>query len=203
MLYKDVEARIKKGNQLLFSRESACLQELIEGLGKQNHRTVILWALDCAQIPLAEIETEYPFEQRPRRCLQIGAQWAQGKVKMPEAKKAILACHAVAKTIDDPAMIALCHAIGQAAASVHTETHALGLAIYELTALVIRSKDIDWINPVSEKLAYYTQRLSYWAENTDKETREWASFLSDDSLFKKEALLSKKRKPINRLSESQ
>lgn len=55
---------------------------------------------------------------------------------MPAARRAILAAHAAAKETADPVSIALCHAIGQACGTVHVETHAIGLAMYELTALV-------------------------------------------------------------------
>ncbi|MHB8076331.1 putative immunity protein [Desulfosporosinus fructosivorans] len=54
------------------------------------------------------------------------------------AKRAILDSHAVAKKIDDSEYGALCHAIGHAGATVHVETHALGLPFYELTAIAFK-----------------------------------------------------------------
>jgi len=113
---------------------------------------------------------------------------------MPTAKRAILDSHAVAKEIDDTEYGALCHAIGHAGATVHVETHALGLPIYELTALVLKyGKDI-FPKPVSEKIIYYCDRLLYWQENTDKLGFDWADFLLDDTRPNKERLLSEKRK---------
>lgn len=56
---------------------------------------------------------------------------------MPIAKKAILDSHAVAKETEDRIYAALCHAIGHYGATVHVETHAIGLPFYELTAIVM------------------------------------------------------------------
>ena len=46
---------------------------------------------------------------------------------MPEAKRAILNCHSVAKEISDKEYAAPCHAIGHAGASVHVGSYVIGL----------------------------------------------------------------------------
>ncbi|TAH62992.1 MAG: hypothetical protein EWM47_13865, partial [Anaerolineaceae bacterium] len=94
--------------------------------------------MDCAQIPLEQFEAKYPDEPRPRRSLELCEDWARGKIKMPIAKRAILDSHAVAKEINDSEYGALCHGIGHAGATVHVGTHAIGLPIYELTAMVYK-----------------------------------------------------------------
>jgi hypothetical protein len=200
-MFSDVEIRLRKGNTILFSRDSQCLQELIKLIQLQNHRTLVLWALDCAKLPLGRFEARYPAESRPRTCLELCEAWAQGKIKMPMAKRAILDSHAVAKEIDDGEAAALCHAIGQAGATVHVETHALGLPFYELTAMVYRYGKDGFQKPVSEKIKYYYDRLLYWQENTDKAGLDWASFLRDDAKPDKERLLSEKRLKIPSLSK--
>lgn len=149
-----------------------------------------MWPLDCAKLPLTQFETKYPSEQRPRTCLELCEAWARGKIKMPMAKQAILGSHAVAKEINDNEYGALCQAIGHAGATVHVETHALGLPIYELTAIVRKADDFK--EPVSKKIDYYYKQLQYWQENTDKLELEWANFLLDDTKPNKEYLLSKK-----------
>jgi len=188
-MFSDVEIKLKKRNKLLFSRDSQCLQDLI-----QNHRTLVMWALDCAKLPLSQFEAKYPDELRPRTCLELCEAWARGKIKMPGAKRAILDAHAVAKTIDDCEYGALCHAIGHAGATVHVETHALGLPIYELTALVLKYGKDNYQKAVSEKIDYYYHRLVHWQENTDKLGLDWADFLSDDTRPNKEKILREKRK---------
>lgn len=193
-MFSDVEAKLKKRNKILFTRDSQCLQELIELVQLQNHRTLAMWALDCAKLPLIQFEIKYPGEYRPRTCLELCESWARGKIKMPIAKRAILDSHAVAKEIYDSEYGALCHAIGHAGATVHVETHALGLPMYELTALVLKYGKDNFQKPVNEKITYYNDRLLYWKENTDKLNLDWAYFLLDDTKPNKERLLSEKRK---------
>jgi len=180
-MFSDVEIKYKKRNKILFSRDSECLQELIGLIQLQKHRTLVMWALDCAKLTLEQFEIKYPDERRPRICLKLCESWARGKIKMPIAKRAILDSHAVVKEIDDNEYGALCHAIGHAGATVHVETHAIGLPIYELTALVLKYGIDNFQKPVSEKIAYYSDRLLYWRENTDKQRLDWAAFLLDDT----------------------
>lgn len=191
-MFADVEQKLKKKNTVLFSRESECLQELRGLIERQKHRALVLWALDCAQIPLAQFEEAYPDERRPRTALELCEAWSRGKIKMPAAKRAILDAHAVAKEIDDRVCGALCHAIGHAGATVHVETHALGLPFYELTALVLKFGTGGYRKPVCEKIDYYCQRLLYWQETTDTLGLEWAAFLMDDNRPNKEKLLREK-----------
>lgn len=191
-MFSDVEAKLKKGNKILFTRDSLCLQELIKLVQVQNHRCLVMWALDCANWPLAQFEAKYPDELRPRVCLELCEAWARGKIKMPIAKSAILDSHTVAKELVDNEYAALCHAIGHAGATVHVETHALGLPFYELTAIVLKSRKDSFQKPVSEKIDYYCERLLYWQEKTDKLKLDWADFLLDDSKPNKERLLSEK-----------
>jgi len=193
-MFSDVEIKLKKRNKILFSRDSECLQDLIKLIQLQSHRTLVMWALDCAKEPLEQFEAKYTDERRPRTCLELCEDWARGKIKMPIAKNAILGSHAVAKEIDDVEYGALCHAIGHAGATVHVETHALGLPFYELTAIVLKYGKDNFQKPVSEKINYYYDRLLYWKENTDKLGLEWASFLLDDTRPNKERLLSEKIK---------
>jgi hypothetical protein len=193
-MYSDVELKFKKRNKMLFSRDSECLQELIKLIQLQKHRTLVMWALDCAKLPLEQFEEKYPNELRPRICLELCESWARGKIKMPEAKRAVLNSHAVGKEIDDEQCIAICHAIGHAGATVHVETHAIGLVIYELTSIVLKYGINDFQKPVSEKINYYYNRLLLWQENTDKIGLEWAKFLLDDNRPNKEKLLSEKQK---------
>jgi hypothetical protein len=193
-MFSDVESKLKKRNKILFSRDSQCLQDLIKLIQLQNHRTLVMWALDCAKVPLEQFEAKYSDERRPRTCLELCEDWSKGKIKMPIAKRAILDSHAVAKEITDSEYGALCHAIGHAGATVHVETHALGLPFYELTAIVLKYGKDNFQKPVSEKIDYYYNRLLYWNENTDKLGLAWADFLLDYTRPNKERLLSEKQK---------
>lgn len=192
-MFSDVEKKLKKKNAVLFSRDSECLQGLKMLIEQQKHRTLVMWALDCAKAPLAQFEEKYLCELRPRTALELCEAWSRGKIKMPAAKRAIMDAHAVAKEIDDSVYGALCHALGHAGATVHVETHALGLPFYELTSLVLKFGKNGYQKQVHEKIDYYCQRLIYWQENIEKLDLEWAVFLSDDNRPNKEKLLSEKR----------
>ncbi len=194
-MLSDVEEKLKKGNKVLFSRDSACLQELDELMTLQKHRTLVLWAFDCAHETLRWFEAKYPGERRPRTALEQCEAWARGHIKMPPAKRAILDAHAAAKELGDPVFAALCHAIGHAGATVHVETHALGLVFYELTAIVLENKD-SYDAPIRDKINYYTDRLLYWQQHTDNTDLTWAAFLLDDSRPNKEKLLAEKRQQL-------
>lgn len=193
-MFSDVEIKMKKSNKILFSRDSECLHDLISLIQKQNHRTLVMWALDCSKLTLEQFEAKYPDEHRPRICLELCKDWAKGKIKMPAAKRAILDSHAVAKEINDSQYGALCHAIGHAGATVHVETHAIGLPMYELTALVLKFGRDNFEKPVIDKINYYYNRLLYWQDNAGKLKLEWADFLLDDTRPNKEKLLIEKRK---------
>ena len=189
-----IEQKYLRGNQILFTRDSECLQSLLRLIELQKHRTLVMWALECAQEPLGLLETKYPEERRPRRALELCEDWARGIIKMVDAKRAILESHAVAKEIDDKEFIALVHAIGHAGATVHVETHAFGLVIYELSALVFKvgldKCDIE----VSKKISFYYERLLFWQAHIDTTNVSWAKFLMDDTRPNKEKLLNYKNK---------
>jgi len=187
-----IEAKLKKGNSILFTKDSECLQDLIQLIELQNHRTLVLWVFDClgawlpsdSSVPgsktLAAFEAKYPQETRPRKAVELGEAWARGTIKMQVAKKAILDAHAVAKELDDKEAIALVHAIGQGVSTVHVQTHALGLVVYELSALVFKL-GLEACEPaVKEKITYYCERLHYWQENSSRISFRWADFLMDD-----------------------
>ncbi len=188
-MFSDVETKLQKGNKMLFSRDSLCLQGLIQLMQLQKHRTLVMWALDCAKITLQQFEAKYPDEHRPRVCLELCEAWSRGKIKMPIAKHAILDSHAVAKEINDNEYGALCHAIGHAGATVHVETHAMGLPMYELTATFLKYGKDNFSKPVSEKIDYYYKQLLFWQDNTDKLGLAWADFLLDDTRHNKEMLI--------------
>ena len=107
------EARIKlkKRNQVLFAKDSDFFQDLSLLFREQNHRTMVLWALDLAAESVAKLEEKCPDEPRIREALEAARAWAAGNIKMRLAQRKILDCHAFAKEIDSKEDIALCHAI--------------------------------------------------------------------------------------------
>ncbi len=173
---EEVKAKQKRKNQILFSKQSVLLQDLMVLLEGQHRRAVVLWALELAEQPVRQLEERYG-DPRPRAALTEARRWARGEIKMPQAKRAILDCHALAKEIQDPADQALCHGVGQACSTVHTPGHGIGLPIYELTALVYRHGLEDCRGPVEQRHREYLQRLLYWQEHWRQAPGPWAAFL--------------------------
>lgn len=174
--------------KLLFNRESECLQPLRSLIEVQKHRTLALWAVDCAEPVLALFEERIPGDSRPREAIVAARKWMRGEIKMPVAKRAIHAAHnAATEAENDPVACAAARAMGHAAATVHVETHALGLAFYGLTAMVYadpaRAKET-----VAAECTRYYDRLLYWEANTDKMDLPWAPFLLNDAPNKERAL---------------
>ena len=134
----EVSLNLKKKRQVLFSKDSEYLQDLMFLFQNQNHRVMSLWAFDFAEESIKKLKEKYPNEKRPREALEAARNWASGKIKMPLAQRKILDCHAFAKEISNREDITTCHAVGQACAVVHTAKHAIGYPIYDLTSIVFK-----------------------------------------------------------------
>ena len=186
----DIQRRLSRHNQILFTRESPCLQELLAQIRRQKHRTLVLWAFRCVERPLAILRAHHPEEERPQQAVALCRLWAAGEVKMPVAKRALLQAHQVAKELSSPEDTALCHAVGQACATVHVETHAVGLPVYELTAIVRKYGLEACERPVEDRIAAYLECLRTCARDVDADGRRWAAFLLDDSQPNKEQPVS-------------
>lgn len=179
--------------KVLFSRESECIQPIRSLIEKQTHKTLVLWALDCARRFLDIFEKDFPDETRPRRMIDIAKLWAKGEVKMPVAKKVIHEAHNAATDAEGyPAAQAAARAIGHAAGTIHVETHALGMVFYGLTALVYAEKPENFDDFVNKECDWFLERLKYWETNYDKVETDWATFLLDENRPNKEAMLRKK-----------
>ena len=178
-MFTDVEIKIKKKNSILFTKNSDCLQALCQLISEQRHTALVLWAFDCMQMPLNELMMKYSNETAFQSAFDASKLWAEGKIKMKVAKKEILRCHAVAKRLDNPRDIALCHAIGQGCSTVHVQTHALGLVVYELTAIVIENNYTNYEDQVMKKINFYKERMLWWQKNIDdiEKKLSWADFL--------------------------
>ena len=175
----EVRLRQKRKNQILFGKDSECLQDLIALLHGQDHRTIALWAFDFADESIALLEKKYPDENRPREALEAAWDWAGGKIKMHLAQRKILDCHAFAKEIGNKEDIAICHAIGQACAVVHTTGHAIGYPIYDLSTIVYRLGTDHCLEAVEHRRQQYIDRLFYWNEHVNDVTYAWAKFMLD------------------------
>lgn len=181
--------------KILFSRESECIRPLKRLVEEQTHKTLVLWVFDCAPRFLELFETYRPDDSRPRDAISAGQLWARGEVKMPFAKRAIHAAHSAAAQAEEfPPAQAAARAVGHAAATVHVETHALGVVFYGLTALVYEHKPEHVDAFVRKECDWFFEKLKFRANNPPAESMTWAPFLMKDIMPNKEALLGLKEK---------
>ena len=173
----EVRAKLKRKNQVLFAKDAEFLQDLTTLFREQSHRVMVLWALDLAAESVADLEEKYPGEARPREALEAAWAWAAGKINMRPAQRKILDCHAFAKEIDCKEDIAVCHAIGQACAVVHTAGHAIGYPMYELSAIIYRLGIEDCAEAVELRKQAYIRKLIYWSEHVGEYEGGWAAFM--------------------------
>lgn len=164
MWLSEVKAKAKRKNQILFSKASLLLDELLQLIEQANRRALILWALELAEETARELAEKHPEDPRPREAIAASKAWASGEIKMSIAKQAILNCHAMAKELTNSAETSRCHAVGQACSVVHTAGHALGYPMYELTVIVLDLGLDDCREPIEQRVMYYEQRLRYWME---------------------------------------
>lgn len=175
-LQKLIDARVKARRQILFSREDAVLEPVARQLESCSRREAVCWALTLAEETVRLLEERYPGDHRARQALELSWAWARGKVKMPIAKQAILACHAAAKELESPEDIALYHAVGQACGTVHTKGHAMGYPIYDLTALLRRCGSDNCEARIAARIGDYLDVFRNLDAVLD-ENHCWAAFL--------------------------
>lgn len=106
--------------------------EMMAILPTQSKITICNWTLDYAERVIEPLWiTHHPDDGRPRAALLAARDWLSKKIKLPEAKTHILACHAAARENDqNPVAQTAARAIGQAASAIHSPRHAIGIAVY-------------------------------------------------------------------------
>ena len=123
--------------KMLGSADSPYILSLMSLIETQSKQTLVNWGVDYAETHILPIyEKEFPNDSRPRLALLAARDWLIKKIKLPEAKRIINECHAAAREADDkPKAQAAARACGQAASTIHSATHSLGLAFYGAAAI--------------------------------------------------------------------
>src|ERR1017187_3785389 len=103
-------------------------------LDEQYHRSLVLWAADCAEHVLPYFEENYSEDDRPRKALEAGRAWARGELSMSKVRDAAFAAHAAARDADHAAARAVARAAGHAAATAHVADHARHAAAYAVNS---------------------------------------------------------------------
>ena len=111
---------------------------------KTDHKTLAIWAIDCAERVMPYFEDQFPNDHRPRHAIETLQAWIDtGVFKMAVIRKASLSSHAAARDVgeDNPAQ-SVARAAGQTVATAHVPTHSIGAAIYALQA-IHRASDVS------------------------------------------------------------
>jgi hypothetical protein len=125
---------------------------------KPDHKTLALWAADCAEHVLPLFEKRYPRDDRPRKAIEGCRAWAKtGLFRMKDVREASLAAHAAARNSEEEDAKAAARSAGQAMATPHVPAHALGAAIYAIKAAAVNSKDIE--NAIRKERNWQMRRL--------------------------------------------
>jgi hypothetical protein len=143
-------------------------QEFWIYFNRDDHKVLALWAADCAEHVLPYFEEKYPDDPRPREAIRTLREWVNtGKFSMPIIRGASLAAHAAAREVKekDNAACFAARAAGQAVATAHVPTHALGPALYAYKA-VAAANPTDCKAAIAREKDWQIQRLP---ENL----REW------------------------------
>ena len=135
--------------------------EFLELVKKIDHKTLAIWAIDCAERVLPYFEENYPEDHRPRQAIETLQAWIDtGVFKMAVIRKASLTSHAAARDVgeDNPAGSAA-RAAGQAVATAHVPTHSIGAAIYALQAIHRATAAADADSAVARERDWQVQHL--------------------------------------------
>ena len=110
---------------------------IVELVRATDHRTLGVWAADCAERVLPYFERAHPDDRRPREAIAGLRAWIRtGVFSMADVRGASLASHAAAREVGrDDAARSAARAAGQAVATAHVPTHAIGAASYALQAV--------------------------------------------------------------------
>ena len=76
----EAERRLRRGNRILFTRESPLLQDLLLVMEGTDRRPLVRWALEQAGRAADALAKRYPADDRPARALAAGARWASGEM---------------------------------------------------------------------------------------------------------------------------
>ena len=136
-------------------------ERIVELVDKTNKKILAVWAIDCVERVLPYFEEKYPKDYRPRSAIETLQMWINtGMFKMIVIRKASLDAHKAAREIgEDNAARSAARAAGQAVATAHVKTHAIGAVIYGLQAIYRATNSSDVYNAIAKEREWQYQHL--------------------------------------------
>jgi hypothetical protein len=146
------------------TRKDEAMEELVR---KTDHKTLAVWARDCAERVVPYFEENYPEDHRPRQAIEALRAWINtGEFKMAVIRKASLASHAAAREVgEDNAARSAARAAGQAVATAHVLTHSISAANYALQAIHRAANASDADTAIVKERDWQYQHLSELRES--------------------------------------
>jgi len=119
---------------------------------KTDHKTLGIWAADCAERVLPYSEKKCPDDLRPRKAIEAPRTSVKtGVFDMADVRGASLAAHAAARDVaEDDAARSAARAAGQAMATAHVPTHSIAAAVYAATAIRDATGSLDAVDKERE-----------------------------------------------------
>ena len=142
-------------------------EEMLKLVGKTDHKSLAIWAIDCVERVLLYFEEKYPEDNRPRKAIEACWAWINtGVFKMADIRKAALTAHAAAREVgEDNAARSAARAAGQAVATAHVPTHSIGAANYALQAIHRATDSSDADAAVAQERDWQYQHLLELGDN--------------------------------------
>jgi hypothetical protein len=133
----------------------------VELVSKANHKTLAIWAIECAERVMPYFEENYPQDHRPRQAIETLQRWIDtGVFKMGVIRNASLSSHAAAREVgENNAARSAAHAAGQAVATAHVPVHSLGAANYALQAIYRATTPAEVEAALAKEREWQLQRL--------------------------------------------
>lgn len=126
-----------KARKTLSDWDAPHIRSLVKQIETQSKTTLAHWAVDYAERTMLPLWSKhYPDDRRPQGAIDAARQWLTGAIKLPQARVAILDCHAAAREAEGgPVAQGAARAIGQAASTIHSARHCIGLPLYGAVAV--------------------------------------------------------------------
>lgn len=136
---------MSKARRMLTDWDAPYIRSLVKLIETQSKSTLANWAVDYSERVLLPLwGKHYPDDPRPQNALKAAREWLSGKIKLQEARKAILQCHAAAREAENNHVArSAARAIGQSASTVHSARHCIGLALYGALAVACNALGVD------------------------------------------------------------
>lgn len=128
---------MSKARKMLSDWNAPYIRSLMKLIETQSKATLAIWAVGYSERVILPLWREhYPDDLRPQSALNAAREWLSGTIKLPQAKSAILQCHAAAREAgENPVAQAAARTIGQCASTIHSARHCIGLAFYGAIAV--------------------------------------------------------------------